>query len=376
MAGATIIEGVPVTDVLQPSGARHRRAHRARRHRGEYVVNCAGMWARQLGRTRRRHDPESGGRALLPDHRARSPDLPPTTAGARGPGVLRLLPRGGRRPDGRPVRAGVRAVERRRHSGGLLLRRDPARLGPHGAVPREGDEARAGRRWRSGIRKFFCGPESFTPDLRPIVGEAPELKNYFVAAGLNSIGILTGGGLGRVLAHWIVNGTPGRRRDRLQHRPAAHAIRPIPSTAATRTIESLGMVYKCHYPTMIAADRARREELRRSRPAGRSARLLPRRQRLGRRRLVRARGPRAEGREALVGPAELVSVVGGRAPRRARGRDPHGHVVHVQVPGAGPRRGPACSNHISANDVDGDAGPHHLHAVAQRARARSRPTSR
>ena len=51
-----------------------------------------------------------------------------------------------------------------------------------------------------GMKKFFCGPESFTPDLRPIVGEAPELKNYFVAAGLNSVGVLTGGGLGRVLA--------------------------------------------------------------------------------------------------------------------------------------------------------------------------------
>lgn len=50
-----------------------------------------------------------------------------------------------------------------------------------------------------GMKKFFCGPESFTPDLQPIVGEAPELKNYFVAAGLNSIGILTGGGMGRLV---------------------------------------------------------------------------------------------------------------------------------------------------------------------------------
>ncbi|UCG98549.1 MAG: FAD-binding oxidoreductase, partial [Burkholderiales bacterium] len=61
----------------------------------------------------------------------------------------------------------------------------------------------------AGIKKFFCGPESFTPDLAPIVGPAPELKNYFVAAGLNSIGILTGGGIGRLLAHWIVTGDPG-----------------------------------------------------------------------------------------------------------------------------------------------------------------------
>ncbi len=47
------------------------------------------------------------------------------------------------------------------------------------------------------MKTFFCGPESFTPDLRPAVGEAPELRNYFVAAGMNSIGILSGGGIGR-----------------------------------------------------------------------------------------------------------------------------------------------------------------------------------
>jgi len=52
-----------------------------------------------------------------------------------------------------------------------------------------------------GMQRFFCGPESFTPDLGPLVGESPELKNYFVCAGLNSIGILTGGGLGRLMAH-------------------------------------------------------------------------------------------------------------------------------------------------------------------------------
>ena len=100
----------------------------------------------------------------------------------------------------------------------------------------------------SGVKKLFCGPESFTPDLQPIVGEAPELRNYFVAAGLNSIGILTGGGLGRVLAHWIVNGRPdvdvtGFNIDRL------HPYQLNPEYRRTRTMESLGMVYQCHYPT-------------------------------------------------------------------------------------------------------------------------------
>ena len=54
-----------------------------------------------------------------------------------------------------------------------------------------------------GIKTLFCGPESFTPDNNPMVGESPELRNYYVAAGLNSIGILTGGGMGLLLARWI-----------------------------------------------------------------------------------------------------------------------------------------------------------------------------
>jgi 4-methylaminobutanoate oxidase (formaldehyde-forming) len=100
----------------------------------------------------------------------------------------------------------------------------------------------------TGVRKFFCGPESFTPDLQPVVGEAPELRNFFVAAGLNSIGIITGGGMGRVLAHWILTGQPdvditGMNIDRL------HDYQRNPEYRKTRTVESLGMVYQCHYPT-------------------------------------------------------------------------------------------------------------------------------
>ena len=58
------------------------------------------------------------------------------------------------------------------------------------------------------MRTFFCGPESFTADVRPLLGPAPELDGYFVAAGLNSLGILSGGGVGSMLAHWIVDGVP------------------------------------------------------------------------------------------------------------------------------------------------------------------------
>ena len=60
----------------------------------------------------------------------------------------------------------------------------------------------------TGIKKFYNGPESFTPDNQFILGEAPELENYFVGAGFNSVGIATAGGAGRALAEWIVNGAP------------------------------------------------------------------------------------------------------------------------------------------------------------------------
>jgi len=80
------------------------------------------------------------------------------------------------------------------------------------------------------------------------VGEAPELKNYFVAAGLNSIGILSAGGLGRIMAHWILNGSPdvdvtGFNIDRV------HKYQSNPTYRRDRAFESLGNVYKCHYPT-------------------------------------------------------------------------------------------------------------------------------
>ncbi len=62
----------------------------------------------------------------------------------------------------------------------------------------------------TGIKKFYNGPESFTPDNQFILGEAPECRNFFVAAGFNSVGGIAsaGGGAGRALAEWIVNRSP------------------------------------------------------------------------------------------------------------------------------------------------------------------------
>jgi 4-methylaminobutanoate oxidase (formaldehyde-forming) len=60
----------------------------------------------------------------------------------------------------------------------------------------------------TGIKMFYNGPESFTPDNQFILGQAPELRNFFVAAGFNSVGIASAGGAGRALAEWIVEGEP------------------------------------------------------------------------------------------------------------------------------------------------------------------------
>lgn len=100
----------------------------------------------------------------------------------------------------------------------------------------------------TGIKTFFCGPESFTPDLSPILGEVPEIRNYFVAAGMNSVGILSGGGVGKLMAHWITKNysdmdVTGVNVDRFQKYQISEKYR------ADRVVESLGMVYKCHYPS-------------------------------------------------------------------------------------------------------------------------------
>ena len=59
---------------------------------------------------------------------------------------------------------------------------------------------------KAGIRKFFAGPESFTPDTNTLLGEVPEIRNFFVCCGFNSIGIGSGGGAGKVTAEWMMNG--------------------------------------------------------------------------------------------------------------------------------------------------------------------------
>lgn len=99
----------------------------------------------------------------------------------------------------------------------------------------------------AGVRTLFCGPESFTPDLAPAVGEVRPGSGYFVCAGLNSVGVLSAGGLGQVLAHWVTTGAPdvdvtGFDVRRFRPWQAAEDYR------VARTIEVLGTVYAAHTP--------------------------------------------------------------------------------------------------------------------------------
>ena len=246
MMGVKMFEEVSATGILKKNGVVTGVRTNLGDIQAEFVVNTAGMWARQFGEMAGVNIPNQAAEhyyLITEDMKEMTPDLPiledPSSycylreeVGGLMIGLFE------------PVCApwNVKKIPQDFSFG--EINPDWDRMAPYlekamGRVPLS---------MNVGVKKFFCGPESFTPDLRPIVGEAPELKNYFVAAGLNSIGILTGGGLGRVLAHWIITGNPdvdvtGFNIDRLQ------VYQNNPEYRATRTVESLGMVYKCHYPT-------------------------------------------------------------------------------------------------------------------------------
>lgn len=99
----------------------------------------------------------------------------------------------------------------------------------------------------AGILKFFCGPESFTPDVRYHLGESAELKGCFVAAGLNSIGLQSAGGVGKVMAEWIRDGIPPADLwsvDVRRNMPFQNNRKYL----RERVTESLGLLYATHYP--------------------------------------------------------------------------------------------------------------------------------
>ncbi|GAA2596712.1 FAD-dependent oxidoreductase [Dactylosporangium fulvum] len=260
MRGATIREGVPVTGVLRRGDTVTGVRTPFGDVEAETVVNCAGMWARQLGEEAGVSIPLQAAEhyyLITEPIEGVTADLPVL----EDPGAYGYF---------------------REETGGLMVGLFEGRAAPwsvdrvpdgfsFGTLPPDWDRmapyleaamARIPVTATAGVRTFFCGPESFTPDLAPIFGEAPELRNYFVAAGLNSIGILTGGGIGQALAHWIAEGRPdvdvtGMHIDRLRPYQRNRQYR------AERTVEALGMVYQTHFPglPMQSARDAKRSPL-------------------------------------------------------------------------------------------------------------------
>ena len=260
MQGATIVQGVSVLDVLSEGGRVTGVVTDQGTIECEYVVNCAGMWARQLGERHGVNVPLQAAEHyyLITEQIEGMDGSWPVIEDPGNYGYYREEVGGLMIGLFEPVCAPWRVEGIPADSSFTSLQPDWDRMGPY----LERAMSRVPISNEIGIHTFFCGPESFTPDLAPVVGESPELRGYFVCAGLNSIGILTGGGLGRVMANWVMTGQPdvdvtGFHIDRL------HTYQSNPEYRRTRTVESLGMVYQCHYPnrSMQTARGAKRSPL-------------------------------------------------------------------------------------------------------------------
>ncbi|HEV2551611.1 MAG TPA: FAD-dependent oxidoreductase [Stellaceae bacterium] len=244
-AGVRILEDTPVTAILHSVG----RVTGVRTPQGditaEIVVNCAGMWGRDLaaacGVTVPLHAAEHFYIVTEPMAEV-SPNLP----------VLRD-------PDSRAYF--------KEEAGKLLVGWFEAKAKPWGIegippdfsfdtlpadiehIEPELDRAihRVPALGKAGIKLFFNGPESFTPDNRYLLGEAPELRNFWVACGFNSIGIQSAGGAGKVLADWILDGHPPMDlwdADIRRSMPFQRNRRYL----RDRTVETLGLLYDMHWP--------------------------------------------------------------------------------------------------------------------------------
>ncbi|NDE42656.1 MAG: FAD-dependent oxidoreductase, partial [Betaproteobacteria bacterium] len=204
--GVRVQEGIEVTGVIVENG----RVKGVRTTQGEVrcevLVNCAGQWARQFGLLAGVNVP------LYPAEHF-------YIVTGKIEGVHPMLPVM-RDPDG--------FIYYKEEVGGLLMGgfepvAKPWRVDP---IPADFQFQLLGEDWdqfeplmKNAIHRTPCletaeikmllnGPESFTPDGNFILGEAPELRNYFVCAGFNSSGIANSGGAGRLMAEWIVGGEP------------------------------------------------------------------------------------------------------------------------------------------------------------------------
>jgi len=212
MGGARIMEDTKVIGIKQERGRVTGVVTDKGEIEAEYVVNCAGMWARELGLMAGVHvplhaaehyylitEPIEGMQRDMPI--VEDPNLFAYYRDEMGGLMLGLFEPVGK-PWGMAKPGGLGGIPDDFSFGEIAP--DWDRMMPHLELAMK----RIPIVKETGIHKFFCGPESFTPDMGPLMGEAPELDNYYVAAGFNSLGILFGGGAGKVMAQWIVDGAP------------------------------------------------------------------------------------------------------------------------------------------------------------------------
>uniref|UniRef100_A0A8D0N0V4 Sarcosine dehydrogenase, mitochondrial n=1 Tax=Sus scrofa TaxID=9823 RepID=A0A8D0N0V4_PIG len=101
---------------------------------------------------------------------------------------------------------------------------------------------------KTGIKSTVCGPESFTPDHKPLMGEAPELRGFFLGCGFNSAGMMLGGGCGQELAHWIVHGRPEKDMHGYDIRRFHHSLTDHSRWIRERSHESYAKNYSIVFP--------------------------------------------------------------------------------------------------------------------------------
>ncbi|MFC1878277.1 FAD-dependent oxidoreductase [Chloroflexota bacterium] len=244
MGGARILEGIKVIGIQQKDGQVSGVKTDHGEIEAEYVVNCAGMWAREVGKM-------AG--VNVPLHAAEHYYL--ITEPIEG--IHRDMP---------IVEDPKHFAYYREETGGLMIGMFEPVAGPWGmkGIPQNFSFGELQPDWdrlmpyiekamgripvvkNAGVHKFFCGPESFTPDMGPLMGEAPELKNFYVAAGLNSLGILLGGGVGKVMAQWIADGCAPVDASEID---ISRMLRfeNNPKYLYDRTVEQLGMMYALGY---------------------------------------------------------------------------------------------------------------------------------
>ncbi len=245
MGGAQIFENVKVTRVL----TRGRRAVGVATEQGdiaaEHVVNCGGMWGREIGHAVGVNTPLHACEHfyIVTEPIAElSRDLPvmrvPDECAYYKEDAGKLL-LGAFEPGSKPW--GMDGIPE-----DFCFDELPEDV-EHFAPVLEAAMKRLPVLETAGIRTFFNGPESFTPDNAYLLGAAPELENFYMACGFNSIGIQSAGGAGKVLSEWIVAGHPPMDLWDVDVR----RMMPFQGNRTylrERVSETLGLLYDMHWP--------------------------------------------------------------------------------------------------------------------------------